>query len=1424
MKRIALLFLFCGLTVTASGLLVDNQVYTNQQGETWEQNFTWAVQQVNEGMGSTITFDLPSNEVSISTSATFTEAAYLNGSNAAGNIQLTGIMVVNNFAEFRHFDGIGEIRATNAYYMELYNNTNVGAVAGPSGVYFGNTFSDVFTVEEGSEIESNIFTWVGARLTHSNKIERNTFLNNAVLVCGSGNSMLNNEGMNLSVTGDMNTVQGGAAVAVGISGSDNTIRELAVSGSGVTVSGSNNELDYLTVFGSSRYGVKLGGERNSLQHSTVARCKGPGILVEGEYIDVGDPAVASAGNTVYGNFGGGIKVYDANQVMITGNSIGSTNDDYDAAASGNIGFGVYVKDSYHVTVGLLEANKGNRIIGNVGPGLKCEADPGDNLFFNANLNTIAKSMGNGVEFWGGTNFHLHGNFIGLDADETPSLGNLGHGVQVKNKAQANIGGTATNARNIISGNQAAGIYIEGYYGNSSAGCRIQNNYIGTSRDGRRANPNGMAGIVFQDVRDALIGGTEPGEGNLISGNTGAGIKLQEKEYTLYSTYNITIAGNDIGVDSTGTNVLGNGGGGIYIAAMSNLVGGASTNARNVIGGNGKYGIALVALDKQVSTRGNLIQGNYIGVSRDGTTAVGNTGDGVLLDGSGATYTYVASNTVGVDAALDLAAGNVIANNSGCGIRFMGGGIVDTYFDGNLVGTDPSGTVAMPNAKAGLYIGDGYSDRTRIGTRAGNVFSGNSGHGIQLADGSNSKIMNNRVGTDYAGQAAVPNGGSGIHIGAQARRTDVGSTRTNGANIVVWNGQYGVDNEGQESDIAGNYIGVLPGGQSAVNAGRYGIRSTASYTTLGGKEPDEGNIIDAATGIGILNVSSNSGRLRHYVDGNIIGYHPLSVLPATNLEYGIYISGSSSYSRVGTDARNLIGGASQVAVYASNVQWLAVADCWIGCVTNAAGRVGNPGGGIELHDAYAATIGGISGSAGANYIDGTSFGLYLDGVSNTAYARNMIGRGPDGITHGISGDGIFVRDGKYINLGDAEQAALVITGCGGAGIRLENCHGGRILGGQIGMDTNGVLQGCGEGIVMTNCVGVEVGDLMYPNYIAGSSNHGVAVYGTASMSNILSGAAIGLMPDGSVAGNTGHGVYIRNASRQTLSQCRIAGSEQCGIFVEGDAATGNQFTQNTIWSNGCSGIGLGTCVPVANDDQDPDPGPNRLQNYPVITAVWAGETRIQGTFNSTPNRDFVLEFYVNDSANTNGVAEGQRFLCQEWITTDAQGDAAFDAWSYVPIATNKLVTAIATDMETMDTSPFSENAGRGEQSVLPPDSNDDGMADYWEDRYPSMKAAHTGSQSDYDGDGYTDVQEYLAMTDPEDAGSFPRMALHGVNLAVPDSSSGRIYVLQQTDALGDAAEWHEVSRTNGVDYESLVFEMPPRSNAVMKVFRVVTEMP
>src|SRR4029450_7526581 len=78
---------------------------------------------------------------------------------------------------------------------------------------------------------------------------------------------------------------------------------------------------------------------------------------------------------------------------------------------------------------------------------------------------------------------------------------------------------------------------------------IRGNYIGTSITGNSPVAN-ERGIGLTGTTGFVIGGSNPGEGNLVSGNTGEGIFIVNGSGSI-------IQGNRIGTNAAGTEALSN---------------------------------------------------------------------------------------------------------------------------------------------------------------------------------------------------------------------------------------------------------------------------------------------------------------------------------------------------------------------------------------------------------------------------------------------------------------------------------------------------------------------------------------------------------------------------------------------------------------------------------------------------------------------------------------------------------------------------------------------------------------------------------------------------------------------------------------------------------------------------------------------------
>jgi hypothetical protein len=266
---------------------------------------------------------------------------------------------------------------------------------------------------------------------------------------------------------------------------------------------------------------------------------------------------------------------------------------------------------------------------------------------------------------GVTDNTVQGNYAGTSANGLAAIPNGIDGIAVDGGANNTIGGTATGAGNLASGNTNQGISIFGVDFASTTGNVVRGNMVGTNANGTASLGNGLTnggdGVrMLNAINTTVIG-------NLISGNPN-GVRINggysSTPHGNGSPGNI-VQGNYIGTDVTGATAVPNTTGVlIEDQAGANTIGGASAGQGNVISGNATNGIALN------EGTGIVIQGNNIGVNASGS-ALANGVHGIRLGALlGVESLTSAINTqVGGTAA---AAGNVIASNGQAGVAVVSG--------------------------------------------------------------------------------------------------------------------------------------------------------------------------------------------------------------------------------------------------------------------------------------------------------------------------------------------------------------------------------------------------------------------------------------------------------------------------------------------------------------------------------------------------------------------------------------------------------------------------------------------------------------------------------------------------------------------------------------------------------------------------------
>ena len=216
------------------------------------------------------------------------------------------------------------------------------------------------------------------------------------------------------------------------------------------------------------------------------------------------------------------------------------------------------------------------------------------------------------------------------------------------------------------------------------GTTVAGNYIGADATG---NFGHIDGILIDEADNVVVGGTNPADRNLISGN-GGGIVIEG------DADNNVILGNLIGTDAGGTTSVANGtgiiirssGGADTATATGNQIGNGFLNGRNTIAGNNGEGISIGA-----NSTGTSIIANWIGVGFGVAGAtLGNNQSGTNTDFGNWGGIAIRGGTNTVIGGLG-GQGNLIANNnngvvvlSGTGNRIGGANVIRDNLDRGIV--------------------------------------------------------------------------------------------------------------------------------------------------------------------------------------------------------------------------------------------------------------------------------------------------------------------------------------------------------------------------------------------------------------------------------------------------------------------------------------------------------------------------------------------------------------------------------------------------------------------------------------------------------------------------------------------------------------------------------------------------------------------
>ena len=636
-----------------------------------------------------------------------------------------------------------------------------------------------------------------------------------------GGAQYNIIGNNGSITGDVISGNGQNGVYISDSGT-----------MGNSVDGDDIGTDYTSSYGlPNSTGVLIQndaanntiGGTSASERDVITGNSGNGVAiingaiantVDGDYIGLG-LALTFGSTPDVGNGESGVAIYGgANNNMIGGTASGAGN-----VISGNDQNGVYISDSgtehNQVEGDFIGTNAAGTLAVPNGTGVFIQNGASDNTIggtttYGTPNDVISGNLGDGVHIVNcAFDNTVEADYIGVDPDGNTALGNGESGVAIYAGAYNNtigVNASGSGSGNVISGNGENGVYISdcGTTGNLVAGDDIGTDYTGSYA---LANNDGV--VILNYASTNTIGGTTTAARDVISGNTSDGVDIANV------ANGNTVEGDYIGLNAAGTAGLGNGhenGVALYGGALDNLIGGATTAARDVISANGQNGVYISGS----GTETNAVAGDYIGTDYTGFHAVPND-IGVNVT-NGATSNYIGGTLAG--------ATNVISGNNWDGVEVSWGAYA-TSVEGDDIGVGADGVSLLPNKASGVSLFDG-ADETTIGY---DVIAFNAYNGVYIGnEGTNSNLVeydsiygNNEDGvliTNGASYETISystisnNGNNGVEVDANSTNNTIeDSTLDNNGASGVYIAVGASDNSVQYCTLDNNMWGLFDTGSN-----------------------------------------------------------------------------------------------------------------------------------------------------------------------------------------------------------------------------------------------------------------------------------------------------------------------------------------------------------------------------------------------------------------------------------------------------------------------------------------------------------------------------------------------------------------------------------------------------------------------------------
>ena len=643
---------------------------------------------------------------------------------------------------------------------------------------------------------------------------------------------------------------------------------------------------------------------------------------------------------------------DSNNNFIVGNYIGRINADGTAGAAGtqNDDNGVQVWGSNNTIGGSTAADR-NVISGN----------------------------DEGVTIEAGTGNLVIGNYIGTDATGTVDVGNFFNGVFIDNAASNIVGGTGAGERNLISGNDEAGIEI---LGTGSTGNRVLGNWIGLNAAGGALSNTWSGALLNSGASGNVIGGTAAGSGNVIANATGGdGIEVWNTNTvnnaflgnSIYSNSERGIdlnddgvTGNDVGDGDTGPNGLQN------FPVISSAT---SVQAGTTLVGTLNSNVGTTYRVEFFSNRNNFGDGSNHGEAERylGFTTVTTNGSGNASFNFTLAHAWVNSgDQVTATATVDLGGGNY-----GSTSEFAANRLATST---GIIVVDTTSDVSDGTTTSITDLGNARGADNRISLREAIAAANNTAN----SGGNPDKIVFAIPGTGthtIAVTGALPNITQAVNLDAS---TDDSFNSNGDRPAIVLDG----------SDLYVNGLSIAASGDGTTVRG-FVIRNFARHG------------IEIAFG-----ADSNT------IAGNYIGALNSDGTPAAaalgNGELGILVLGSNNLiGGVSAVDRNVIGGQISddgIQIEGPGATGNQLVGNYIGVAADGVTALGNANSGIALFNAGFNTVRGNLLAYNAH------FGVWINGSGNTV-ENNTLTANAGGIAGvGIGTGNSFSRNAIFGNIG------------------------------------------------------------------------------------------------------------------------------------------------------------------------------------------------------------------------------------------------------------------------------------------------------------------------------------------------------------------------------------------------------------------------